>query len=149
MTQEEINIKAFLKLIRYAEHYREDDEVYYLLYGGKEKFTDTSQHPNKLIRAWGRSSTAAGAYQILKATWDEAKKKGIVSDFTPASQDKIALWKIQTRGAMNFVKTGDVEKAVAALRNEWTSLPGASQSKMKMDEAKERFNKYVAEYSAP
>ncbi len=29
MTQEEINTKAFLKLIRYAEHYREDDEVYF------------------------------------------------------------------------------------------------------------------------
>ena len=28
MTQEEINTKAFLKLIRYAEHYREDDEAY-------------------------------------------------------------------------------------------------------------------------
>ena len=69
-----VNVKAFLKLIRYAEHKRDDDRVYYLLYGGQQTFTDTSTHPDLAILAWGKRSTAAGAYQIRKATWDEAVK---------------------------------------------------------------------------
>lgn len=147
MNNEEINIKAFLKLIRYAEHGREDDDVYYLLYGGKQKFSDTTQHPNKAIEAWGHTSNAAGAYQILFSTWNEAKQKSIVADFSPDAQDTIARWKLETRKAMAFVKAGELEKAIAVLRNEWTSLPGASQSKMTMTEAKERFAGYVKEYS--
>ena len=72
---------------------------------------------------------------------------GIVIDFTPASQDKLALWKLKTRGALPYVKVGDVENAVAKLRNEWSSLPGASQSHMTMSEAKTLFVKYVKEFS--
>ena len=49
-----------LKLIRFAEHKTDSDDVYFLLYGGRERFTDVSKHPNKLIKAWGRQSTAAG-----------------------------------------------------------------------------------------
>jgi muramidase (phage lysozyme) len=50
----EINLKAFLKLIRFAEHKRDDDGVYYIVYGGST-FTDTSKHPNKAMTAWGRT----------------------------------------------------------------------------------------------
>ena len=148
MDSHEINVKALLKLIRYAEHGREDDGVYFLLYGGKQTFTDIRKHPNKRIKAWGMTSTAAGAYQILYKTWDEARAKGIVFDFSPASQDKLAVWKIKTRGALKFVEEGDIENVVAKLRKEWTSLPGASQSHMKMIEARQLFDKYVKEYSA-
>ena len=85
-----INVKAFLKLIRYAEHKREDDGVYYVLYGGQQTFTDTSTHPlEKPIIAWGRPSTAAGAYQIRNPTWKGAKAAGVASDFTPTSQVKL------------------------------------------------------------
>lgn len=142
----EINVKAFLKLIRYAEHKREDDGVYFVIFGGGT-FSDTSKHPNKLVTRWGKTSTAAGAYQILNGGWEEAKKLGIIMDFTPASQDKFALWKLKTRGALPFVEAGDVEKAVARLRNEWTSMPGASQSDFKMADAKAKFQQYVGEYS--
>lgn len=149
MDAKEINVKAFLKLIRYAEHGREDEGVYFLLYGGKETFTNIRRHPNKRIKAWGMTSTAAGAYQILYKTWNGAKADGIVFDFSPSSQDKLAVWKLKTRGALGFVEAGDVENAVAKLRNEWTSLPGASQSHMKMNEARQLFEKYVKEYQAP
>src|ERR1700690_83100 len=99
-----VNVKAFLKLIRYAEHGSESDRVYYKLYGGKREFTDTSTHPlEEPIEAWGRKSTAAGAYQILNGTWYEAHKRTVAPDFTPASQDRIAIWLIQTKGAMTYV----------------------------------------------
>ncbi len=143
---QEINVKAFLKFIRRAEHKREDDLVYYQIFGNKKTFSDTSKHPNVLGHGWGKSSTAAGAYQILYKTWKEAVEKGIVRDFTPASQDAIAIWKLKTRHALVYVQAGNVEKAIPLLRNEWTSMPGAAESNMSMDEAKQLFNKYVAEY---
>lgn len=144
MTSEDTNIAAFLKLIRFAEHRTDSDDVYFVLYGGRQTFSDTSQHPNKAITAWGHTSTAAGAYQILYPTWKEAKDKGLVSDFSKASQDKLARAKLQSRGALTAVQKGDIERAIPFLRNEWTSLPGAKQSKMTMAQARQRFDQYVA-----
>lgn len=148
MNNAEINVAAFLKFIRYAEHLRDDDGVYFLLYGGRQTFTDTSKHPNKAITAWGRTSTAAGAYQILYSTWKEAKDKGIVTDFSKDSQDTLAKAKLSSRRALPFIEAGDIDHAIPLLRNEWTSMPGAGQSKMTMATAHERFAKYVAEFSA-
>jgi muramidase (phage lysozyme) len=146
--ENDVNVKAFLKLIRYAEHTREDDAVYYLLYGGQRTFTDTSEHPLKEpITAWGRKSTSAGAYQIIHGTWLQAKKQGVAQDFTPASQDRVALWLIRSNSALGYVLEGKVEEAITRLRLQWSSLPGASQSKMQMAEAKRLFTKYVAEYT--
>lgn len=147
MTPEEINVAAFLKLIRFAEHKTDSDDVYYVLYGGRERFTDVSKHPNKLIKAWGRQSTAAGAYQILYPTWKEAKDKGVVLDFSKASQDKLAMAKLSSRHALSFVQKGDIKNAIPLLRNEWASLPGASQSDLSMDKAQKLFDGYVAELS--
>jgi muramidase (phage lysozyme) len=145
MEQSEINVNAFLKLLRYCEHRRDSDSVYLTMYGGGS-FTDTSKHPNQANTKWGKTSTAAGAYQILYGTWKEAKDKGIVSDFSPESQDKLARWKLQTRHALDFVKAGDVESAVGKLRNEWTSLPGATESALTMDQAKLRFGLYQKDF---
>ena len=146
--ENDVNVKAFLKLIRYAEHGREDDGVYYVLYGGKQTFTDTSKHPlEKPITAWGYSSTSAGAYQMLNRTWKFAKEQGVAQDFTPASQDKIAIWIIQTNGAMRHVLDGKVEDAIPYLRRQWTSLPGGTQQRITMAQARELFNKYLAEQS--
>lgn len=142
-----IRIRSFLKFIRYAEHKREDDLVYNQIYGNKLTFTDMSKHPNIRATAWGRTSTAAGAYQVLYATGQEAVDKGIVSDFTKASQDKIATWKLRTRHALMHIQQGDIEHAIPLLRKEWTSMPGAAESKMSMPQAKDLFDKYVKEYS--
>lgn len=145
MDIEEIRIRAFLKLIRYAEHKRDDDGVYYIRYGG-ETFTDTSKHPNITVKKWGYRSNAAGAYQIVKGTWDEAIHMGIADDFSQSAQDKIARWRLKKRGALPYVTSGDVEKAIKKLRKEWTSLPGAKQQGITMPEAQKRFDQYVNEY---
>jgi lysozyme len=144
MEEEPINVKAFLKLIRFAEHGRDDDGVYMILYGGAT-FAGVAAHPNKAVTKWGHTSTAAGAYQILYKTWEDAKKNGIVLDFSRASQDILAIKKLHSRGAYAFVVAGDVENAIAKLRSEWTSLPGAKQSKITMVTAKEKFVQYVKE----
>lgn len=46
----------------------------------------------------------------------------------------------------NDVQSGDIDKAIPLLRKEWTSMPGAAESKMSMEEARQLFNKYAAEY---
>ena len=54
-----------------------------------------------------------------------------------ASQDRLAFEKLRTRGALPAVCNGDLaETAFALLRNEWTSLPGAKQTRMTMEEGK-------------
>jgi lysozyme len=143
---EEINVKAFLKLIRFAEHGRDDPAVYNTLYGGST-FTGYTAHPNKRMKRWGFESTAAGAYQILYRTWLEAKTQGVVSDFSPANQDKLARRKLETRRALPYIRTGNIEAAIPLLRKEWTSLPGAEQSKMPMEKARHLFDGFVQEYT--
>lgn len=145
------NVKAFLKLIRYCEHRSEDIGVYYVLYGGG-RFSDTKEHPN--IRVYDKSDkakknphTPAGAYQITYATWVEAKRRGVVSDFTPVQQDKLAVWIIATENALGDVEAGHLDTAYKKLKGRWSSLPGATQSHVSADDAKARFDRYVREYS--
>ncbi|HWL83929.1 MAG TPA: phage tail tape measure protein, partial [Roseomonas sp.] len=72
---------------------------YDVLYGGR-RFGDYSRHPN-VANAIGRgpnqgkTSTAAGRYQFLKGTWDEAAAALGLQDFSPANQDRAAWWLAQ------------------------------------------------------
>ena len=50
---------------------------------------------------------------------------GGLSDFSPASQDAIALQQIRERGALPMVDVGRFDDAVTRVRNIWASLPGA------------------------
>jgi muramidase (phage lysozyme) len=150
---EQQNIQAFLKLLRFCEHKREDGGVYYALYGGG-RFTDLSEHPN--IRVFDRKDTMkkhphtpAGAYQITHITWLEAVAKGIVVDFTAISQDKIAIWRISKEKALDAVKNGNIEEASKKLAGRWSSLPGAAQSHITMDAAKKKFAQYQVQYANP
>ncbi len=88
-------VAAFLALIRYAEFNKHvPADAYQELYGGRS-FANLLTHPNIKVTRWGHSSTAAGAYQINKKTYDDAVKHGIAFDFQKQSQDAIAIWEIQ------------------------------------------------------
>jgi muramidase (phage lysozyme) len=141
------NVRAFLKLLRWAVNYPNDgDFVYYKLYGGKS-FTDTSRHPNRAILASGRPdpSTAAGAYMLTYPAWKAAQLKGIVSDFTPASQDRLAWWRIGQRGAQLAVCGGrnTLEQAFKLLQPEWAPLPGGAQGRISVQTARNRYEGYL------
>jgi muramidase (phage lysozyme) len=147
----EVDVKAFLKLIRYCEHHRrEDPGVYYVLYGGGH-FTDISTHPlpkAKQIRdRYGEPHSPAGAYQIIFKTWKGLKERDIVHDFSPISQDKAAIQIIKDFSALEDVRHGDIQIAIPKLRGQWSSFPGGSQEQIKMDEAVKVFNRFVMEYS--
>ncbi len=123
-----LNAKAFLNVIRFAEGTSAQDGYKYLFGsrpGNNLRLNDYSKHPN-VHRPFGNTtSTAAGAYQILHGTWQEAKDALRLNDFSPASQDEAALFLIERRGGLDHVLNGDFEKAIYSVRKEWASLPGS------------------------
>jgi lysozyme len=126
MTQwEQQNVTAFLKTIRVSEGTAGADGYSTLVGGGQ--FDSFADHPRQLVYLpnLGYSSSAAGAYQILRRTWDGvAGKLGLV-DFSPASQDRAAVELIKQRGALADVRAGRFADAIAKCKKEWASLPGA------------------------
>lgn len=128
------NVRAMFRVIRQGESSQDDSIAYRMIVGGK-LFNSFADHPRVAGKCWNDPKTgqrlcssAAGAYQIVKTTWDEVRVKMGLRDFSPASQDMAALGRIAYRGALPAVLAGDVSTAVRKLRNEWTSLPGASEN---------------------
>lgn len=132
------NVQAMLRVIRAGES-SQTDTAYRTIVGGK-LFTSFADHP----RIFGvKNSTAAGAYQITKTTWDWIKGPMKLLDFSPSSQDFAALGLIAYRGALKDVVEGNIPSAVVKLRKEWTSLPGAAENQfMTLEKVKSIFVAY-------
>lgn len=69
-------------------------------------------------------TTAAGRYQVLAHWFDAYKHLLNLPDFSPASQDAIALQQIKDVGAMQDVYTGNLKDAIMKCSKIWASLPG-------------------------
>ena len=65
---------------------------------GGELFTDYSDHRKPVALNPKLKSTGAGRYQLLSRWWDAHCKK-YLKDFSPKSQDAVALQQIKERGA--------------------------------------------------
>jgi muramidase (phage lysozyme) len=118
---------AFLAMIRAGEG-TSDADGYRRHFGG-ELFDSFADHPRrKITKALGGrpiTSSAAGAYQFLAATWDECRAALGLPDFTPRSQDLAAVFLLRRRKALDAVLAGDVRRAIALCAREWASLPGS------------------------
>lgn len=144
----ENRLRAFLYMIRGAEHTRDDalsNRAYQTFYGGA-RFANMSDHPvitgerrgvrlpDNFCRAAGFNpgcvSTAAGAYQIIRPTWERVRRAGSwgprLPDFTAASQDEAARRLLLECGALKNVYAGDFAPAVAKASRVWASLPGST-----------------------
>jgi len=119
----EPNVAAVLRVIRACEGTAADDGYRTLF--GYERFDSFADHPRRLVTKGSYSSTAAGAYQIIERTWDGLVRQHGFTDFTPATQDAAAVALIAGRGALDDVRAGRLEDAIAKLAPEWASLPGA------------------------
>jgi lysozyme len=142
------NVQAFLAMIRVSEGTARADNPYAVVYGYGATISDFSDHP-AITGEWrgapldslgpsyaGKISTAAGAYQIIKPTWLGCKRAMALPDFSPASQDLAATYLIRERGALDDVRAGNFDAAVAKCANTnppgmasnavWASLPGAN-----------------------
>ena len=134
------NISAFLGMLRQSEGTASAVDPYSVCYAYRHVIQDFSDHP-AVTGEWrgeplsdamcknagfgpGCISSAAGAYQITKGTWNGLKSALGLPDFSPASQDSAAAELIRRRGALESVKAGDISAAINKCRNEWASLPG-------------------------
>lgn len=138
------NRKAFLDMIAYSEIgprlLAQSDNGYNVIVGG-ELFSGYADHPRKLVRLpkLGISSTAAGRYQLLMRYWDAYRKRLKLSDFSPASQDAVALQQIKECGALPDIDAGRFDAAVKKCARIWASLPGAGYGQHENDLDKLRF----------
>jgi muramidase (phage lysozyme)/biotin carboxyl carrier protein len=115
-------VRAFLDLIAYAE-----GSGYNVMFPGR-RFRSYADHPRTRITSGDLTSDAAGRYQFLASTWDDAKKALGLKDFSPASQDLAAVWLIdKKRNALKYVEQGSkgLKQALDILSYEWASFPPA------------------------
>lgn len=122
------NLRAFLLLVRWCEG-TSDENGYRALYGHRKDkpklFSNFDDHPRIFFDTpWGKTS-AAGAFQMLAATFDDAAAALGLTDFSPESQDQAAVWLVKRRGALHAVEQGDLDNAVHLCNKEWASLPGS------------------------
>lgn len=138
---EDTNVRAFLTAIAWAEGTEKTPDPYRVCFGYRHTVQGFADHPAN-TGEWGGEkltdqqctgagekpgcvSTAAGRYQMRRATWNAAKRALSLPDFSPDSQDQAAVWLIDQRGALDDVKAGNLQTAIYKCRREWASLPGA------------------------
>ena len=93
---------------------------------GGELFTDYSDHPRKLVIAKpktqiNRRRTLPASFPLVGCLPQEASLK----DFSPKSQDAVALQQIKERGALPMIDRGDIRQAIDRWQQYLASLPGA------------------------
>lgn len=120
------NVRAFLRAIRLGEG-TSDEMGYYRIVGGGS-FSDDSSHPNikVYIKQYDVYSTAAGAYQIIRGTWNGLVRQYSFPDFSPECQDEAAVALIAEKRALDDVIAGRLEEAVEKCAPIWASLPGST-----------------------
>ena len=66
-----------------------------------------------------------------------------LKDFSPKSQDAVALRQIKERGALPMIDRGDIRQAIDRCSNIWASLPGTGygQFEHKADSLIAKFKK--------
>lgn len=122
-----VNRKAFLDMIAFSEGTIKygDQNGYNVIVGGI-LFDSYKDHPRRLMTINSKlKSTAAGRYQLLSRYFDAYKKLLNLPDFSPDSQDKIALQQIKECKALEDIDAGNFEAAVKKCAHIWASLPGA------------------------
>lgn len=125
------NLNAFLDTIAYSEGTDNGiqptkDRGYDVIVGGS-LFRSYLDHPrvSVYLPKLDISSTAAGRYQILARFYDAYKTQLKLPDFSPASQDKIAIQLIKECKALDDIEAGRIGLALTKCRSRWASLPGA------------------------
>lgn len=133
------NVVAFLDMIAHSEIGPKllsvSDDGYNVIVGGTfmddrgtpEYFDDYADHPRQ--RIWLPKlklySTAAGRYQHLARYFDAYKAKLHLPDFSPLSQDLIAIQQLRETRALPLIMEGNLAGAINRCANIWASLPGA------------------------
>lgn len=150
-TTQSKRVKAFLDTIAWAETGEMGLNSYRaLVFNGH--FNSFASHPMQLqcadINGKNTCSYAAGRYQIMNYEWDKYKPSLHLPDFSPTSQDKIAIEMIRRKGALNDVKNGNFEVAACKVGGEWASFPcnGYGQNPRSMTALKKIYEKQLKKH---
>ncbi|NMZ77658.1 glycoside hydrolase family 104 protein, partial [Pseudomonas nitroreducens] len=109
------NVLAFLDMLAWSEGTRTSrytkDDGYDVIVGGLDSpntFSNYAGHPNVLVTVnmQGLKSTAAGRYQLLFRWWKPYRDLLQLKDFSPESQDRVAIQQIRERGALGDIQAG-------------------------------------------
>jgi muramidase (phage lysozyme) len=116
------NVKAYLAAISEAEGGGYDFKSG--AFKGKKndpwRFTDFSTHPG----VGAHKSSASGMYQITIATWrDHGTTSMGLTDFSPHTQDLIAVDLLSSIGAIEEIKNGNIADSMQKVAVKWASLP--------------------------
>ena len=138
------NLEAFLDMIAVSEGTKgKGNDGYNVIVGGA-LFDSYVDHPRKLV--WirpGLASTAAGRYQLLARYWNYYRDFLQLVDFSPASQDAVAIQQIKERKALEDIEKGYISVAIDKCKNIWASLPGANYG-----QHENNIDKLIAAYKA-
>ncbi len=140
------NEKAFLDCIGRSEGtYGIGDNGYNVLVGGG-LFDSYADHPRivVLLPKLGIKSSAAGKFQILARYYDAYKEHLGLQDFSPASQDRIAIQMISECHALEDIDQGLFDSAITKCASRWASLPGNNygQHEQKLSDLRSWFVEY-------
>ena len=121
--------KAFLDMLAWSEgtdngRQKTRNHGYDVIVGG-ELFTDYLDHPQILV---AKPKTQINRRRTLPASFplvDVHRGAVGLKDFSPKSQDAVALQQIKERGALPMIDRGDIRQAIDRCSNIWASLPGA------------------------
>jgi muramidase (phage lysozyme) len=128
------NIDAFLTMIAISEGTQPiGDRGYNCIVGSTVAkpvlFASYADHPRVHVRLRpDLISSAAGRYQILERYFDAYKAYLNLPDFSPDSQDRIALQMIHEQRAYADIEVGRFDDAIAKCSNIWASFPSACNS---------------------
>lgn len=125
---------------------------YGLFYGDRSpSIFDFSRHPGMRV-VNGANHSAAGAYQFVIGTWNYLAPMIGVSDFSPRSQDLMAVELLARLGALPYILQNNIAGAIdrANGTNGWASLPGGSQSRGRtLASALAEYNRAIGGAAAP
>lgn len=126
-----LNRNAFLDMIAVSELSQPlidaTDNGYNVLVGATAAhpltFPSYATHPNIFNAAL--NSDAAGRYQLMHRWYQPYASLLKLSDFSPLTQDLIALQQIRESRALPYIDAGNFAQAVALCNHIWASLTGA------------------------
>jgi len=120
--------KALHDSIAFAEGTEDHSKDGYDVMFSFKIMSSCRNHPNQCHRYGSTCSTAAGRYQILKDTWDAAKRARDLDSFEPENQERAAVYLIgNIRGVTvpqeRAMTASEFRNALSKLSYEWASLP--------------------------
>lgn len=142
------NIQAFLKAIADAEGGGYDFK-YGAVKGRRNdpwRFSDYSTHPGP---GSGGVTTAAGMYQINRVTWqDHGEHRMGLTDFTPETQDLIAVSMLRGLGVIDKIKAGAIEASLSQASKQRAALPMGRGQTGRHNQPYVEFEHFEAAYRA-